>query len=163
MLLWHFIIKIVPRKKAWQGYSLVSVFSFAIFMICGEGSMSLLVIFSVLNAMPAGGAYLNDVFVSDIIDYDEFLTGKRNEGIYVVFSSFIPKIVTILAQSLPLTIMSCITFFFIYRIKSFYIKINKISIGFYSFPSRSIKRPTTCCFRFYKIRILINFCLLNFI
>jgi len=110
MLMWHFIIKIVPRKKAWQGYSLISVFSFAIFMVCGEGSMSLLLIFSILNAMPAGGAYLNDVFVSDIIDYDEFLTGKRNEGIYIVFSSFTPKIVTIFAQSLPLTIMSCILF-----------------------------------------------------
>jgi len=106
MLMWHFIIKVVPRKKAWQGYSLIAVFMFAMFMICGEGSMSLLLIFSILNAIPAGGAYLNDVFVSDIIDYDEFLTGRRNEGVYVVFSSFTPKIVTIFAQSLPLTIMT---------------------------------------------------------
>lgn len=113
MLLWHFVIKIFPRKKAWQGYSLISVFSFAMFMICKEGSISLLVIFTLLNAIPAGGAYLNDVFVSDIIDYDEFLTGKRNEGVYTVFSSFTPKIVTIVAQSLPLTIMSCKNYFYL--------------------------------------------------
>jgi Na+/melibiose symporter-like transporter len=73
--------------------------------------MALLVIFSIINAIPAGGAYLNDVFTSDIIDYDEFSTGKRNEGIYIVFSSFTPKIVTIFAQSLPLTFMSGIEFF----------------------------------------------------
>jgi Na+/melibiose symporter-like transporter len=66
-----------------------------------------------LNAIPAGGAYLNDVFTSDIIDYDEFSTGKRNEGIYIVFSSFTPKIVTIFAQSLPLTLMSCKEFLLI--------------------------------------------------
>jgi len=124
MLLWHFIIKVVPRKKSWQAYSLVSVFTFAMFMLCGEGSMSLLVIFSIFNAMPAGGAYLNDVFVSDIIDYDEFLTGKRNEGIYVVFSSFTPKIVTIFAQSLPLTIMACnlvLSSFFVFLFFYFFI------------------------------------------
>jgi len=128
MFMWHLIIKIIPRKKAWQGYSLIAAFTFALFMICREGSMSLLIIFSILNAMPAGGAYLNDVFVSDIIDYDEFLTGKRNEGIYVVFSSFTPKIVTIFAQSLPLTIMTCIKykffnkfFFYFYIFKRFLI------------------------------------------
>jgi len=107
MLLWDAVIKYVPRKNAWQGYSLFSVFSFALFLICGEGTMTLLIIFSMINAIPAGGAYLNDVFTSDIIDYDEFSTGQRNEGIYIVFSSFTPKIVTIFAQSFPLTIMSC--------------------------------------------------------
>lgn len=108
MAIWHFIVSVVPRKKAWQGYSLVFVFTFALFMICSDGSMIAMVSFAILNALPAGGIYLNDVFVSDIIDYDEFLTGKRNEGIYTVFSSFTPKIVSIVAQSLPLTIMTCI-------------------------------------------------------
>jgi Na+/melibiose symporter-like transporter len=106
MFLWDVVVKYVPRKTAWQSYSLFSVFSFALFLICGEGTMAILVIFSIINAIPAGGAYLNDVFTSDIIDYDEFTTGKRNEGIYIVFSSFTPKIVTIFAQSLPLTFMS---------------------------------------------------------
>ena len=107
MLLWHMVIKILPRKQAWQGYSLVSVFSFSMFLICNEGSMVMMVIISIVNAIPSGGMYLNDVFMTDIIDYDEFITGKRNEGIYQVFSSFTPKIVTIFAQSFPLTVMSC--------------------------------------------------------
>ena len=61
-------------------------------------------------SIPASGAYLNDVFLTDTIDYDEFLTGKRNEGVYMVFSVFIPKIVGIAAQSIPLTIMSLMGF-----------------------------------------------------
>ena len=69
--------------------------------------MFLLVLFAIFCSLPAGGCYLNDVLLSDIIDYDEFITGKRNEGIYIVFSSFTPKIVGIFAQSLPLTIMTC--------------------------------------------------------
>lgn len=107
MSLWHIIIKYTGKKKAWQSSSLISIVTFAIFLMCEEGYMVLVVVFSVLNSLPAGGGYLNDVFVSDIIDYDEFTTGKRNEGIYIVFSSFIPKLVGIFAQSLPLTIMSC--------------------------------------------------------
>ena len=65
---------------------------------------------SVLNAIPAGGAYLNDVFLSDIIDYDEFISGQRSEGLYTVFATFIPKIVSIFAQSIPLTILGIIGF-----------------------------------------------------
>ena len=52
---------------------------------------TLLIFASFLTALPAGGAYINEVILTDIIDYDEFLTGKRNEAIYTVFSSFIPN------------------------------------------------------------------------
>lgn len=103
----HLIIKKIGKKKAWQLCSLLAMAAFCLFLLCEQGSLTLLVTFSVLVSIPAGGAYLNDVFISDIIDYDEFITGCRNEGIYMVFSSFIPKIVGILAQSVPLAIMSC--------------------------------------------------------
>lgn len=106
-LLWHYFLPYLGKKKVWQIYSLMSVITFSLFLICDEGSMFLLVLFSIACAIPAGGSYLNDVFVSDIIDYDEFITGKRNEGLYIVFSSFTPKIVGIFAQSLPLTVMAC--------------------------------------------------------
>ncbi len=68
--------------------------------------MLLLIFASFLIALPAGGAYINEVLITDIIDYDEFLTGKRNEAIYTVFCSFIPKVVSIFAQAIPLSIMS---------------------------------------------------------
>jgi len=110
MFLWHFIVKSIGKKKSWALYSLMSIVTFSLFLICYEGSFTLLIVLSILNSVPAGGAYLNDVFVSDIIDYDEFITGQRNEGLYTVFSTFIPKIVSIFAQSIPLTILGIIGF-----------------------------------------------------
>lgn len=106
-LLWHLVVKSIGKKKAWQSYSVICVITYSLFLFIGEGMMTPLVVFSIINSIPAGGAYLNDVFLSDTIDYDEFITGKRNEGIYMVFSSFTPKIVGIFAQSIPLSVMSC--------------------------------------------------------
>lgn len=108
MLIWHYVVKSIGKKKAWSLYSLISILTFSLFLLCQEGSFTMLILISVLNAIPAGGAYLNDVFVADIIDYDEFITGKRNEGLFTVFSTFIPKIVSIFAQSVPLTILGVI-------------------------------------------------------
>jgi Na+/melibiose symporter-like transporter len=109
-LIWHWLVKYIGKKKAWQAYSLISIVTFSLFLICDEGMMLLMILISIINSFPAAAGYLNDVFVADCIEYDEFITGKRNEGIYLVFSSFTPKIVGIFAQSLPLTIMSCMFF-----------------------------------------------------
>lgn len=107
---WHFYANAIGKKKAWQSYSAICLLSFSLFLFCGSGDTYLLTILAALVSIPASGAYLNDVFLTDTIDYDEFLTGKRNEGVYVVFSVFIPKIVGIAAQSIPLTIMSLMGF-----------------------------------------------------
>jgi Na+/melibiose symporter-like transporter len=48
--------------------------------------------------------------VSDAIEYDEFTTGKRTEGIYTVCSAFIPKFVSLFAQAIPLSLLSIIGF-----------------------------------------------------
>ncbi len=104
---WHFIVKTIGKKKSWELCNLSGMFSTALFLTCDEGSMPLLMVLAVINSIPAGSVYLNDVILTDLIDYDEFLTGKRNEGIYSVFSIFVPKIVSIFAQSIPLMCLSC--------------------------------------------------------
>jgi glycoside/pentoside/hexuronide:cation symporter, GPH family len=109
--IWHWLVQFIGKKKSWQACSLISILTFSLFLICEEGSMVLMTILSAINSFPAGGGYLTDVFVSDVIDYDEFITGSRNEGIYIVFSTFTPKIVGIFAQSIPLTVLSCKTIF----------------------------------------------------
>lgn len=103
---WHFYVGLIGKKKAWQSYSIMCIFTFSLFLFCDVGHTYLLICLCVLNSVPAGGAYLNDVLLTDTIDYDEFISGKRNEGIYIVVSVFVPKIVGIAAQSIPLTIMS---------------------------------------------------------
>lgn len=105
--LWHYLVKKFGKKKCWQSYSLISILVFSFFLMCDKGSMRTLIFVSFCCSIPAGGAYLNDVFISDIIDYDEFICGQRNEGVFTVFSAFVPKVVSIFAQAIPLTIMTC--------------------------------------------------------
>jgi hypothetical protein len=64
----------------------------------------------VITSFPSGGTYLNDVVVSDTIQYDEFFSGKRTEGIYTVSSAFIPKLVSLFAQAIPLSLLSIFGF-----------------------------------------------------
>lgn len=107
MFMWHYLVKIYGKKRCWEVYSLISILTFSFFLMCGEGSFITLIFSSICCAIPAGGSYLNDVFISDIIEYDEFFTGKRNEGLYTVFATFVPKVVSIFAQAIPLAVMSC--------------------------------------------------------
>jgi len=111
MFMWHLLVIYLGKNSCWKIYSVASFIIFNVFFLCEEGSVKLLIFTSFLSALPAGGVYINEVIITDIIDYDEFLTGKRNEAIYTVFSSFIPKIVSIFAQVIPLSIMSGLIFF----------------------------------------------------
>ena len=106
MFIWHQLVIFFGKNICWKVYSIISMIVFNVFFLCDEGSMQLLIFASFLIALPAGGAYINEVIITDIIDYDEFLTGKRNEAIYTVFASFIPKVVSIFAQAIPLFILS---------------------------------------------------------
>ena len=78
-----------------------------LFLFCNIKHPIILILCSSLSSLVAAGAYLNDVFMSDIIDYDELITGSRNEGIYTVFATFIPKLVSIFSQAIPLAILVC--------------------------------------------------------
>ena len=44
---------------------------FILFLFCDIGSTTLLVIAAIFTSFPTGGAYLNDVLISDVIVYDE--------------------------------------------------------------------------------------------
>ena len=108
--IWHLLVEKFGKIICWRMYSLISIIPFILFLFCDIGSTNLLVIAAILTSCPTGGAYLNDVLISDVIVYDEFLTGKRAEGIFTVFSSLIPKFVSLFAQAIPLSILSLIGF-----------------------------------------------------
>lgn len=61
-----------------------------------------------VNGLPLGGAFLTDSILADVIDYDELLNGTRNEGGFTVFSTFIPKFVSVPAGAIPLSLMAMI-------------------------------------------------------
>ena len=108
--LWHYLTSKFGKLSCWKSYSLVSIIPFTLFLFCDVGSYNILILCAILTSFPSGGAYLNDVLISDIIEYDEFITGKRAEGIFTVFSSLIPKFVSLFAQAIPLSILSIIGF-----------------------------------------------------
>ena len=108
--LWHYLVSKYGKVNCWKMYSLISILPFTLFLFCDIGSTYLLVIAAIFTSFPTGGAYLNDVLISDVIQYDEFLTGKRAEGIFTVFSALIPKFVSLFAQAIPLSILSLIGF-----------------------------------------------------
>ena len=108
--LWHYLVSKYGKLFCWKSYSLISIIPFILYLFCDVGTTNLLIICAVLTSFPTGGAYLNDVLISDIIEYDEFSTGKRAEGIFTVFSALIPKFVSLFAQAIPLSILSMIGF-----------------------------------------------------
>jgi len=108
--IWHLLVDRYGKVLCWKMYSIISILPFILFLFCDIGSTHLLVISAIFTSFPTGGAYLNDVLISDVIEYDEFLTGKRAEGIFTVFSSLIPKFVSLFAQAIPLSILSLIGF-----------------------------------------------------
>jgi len=51
------------------------------------------------------GEPVADAVLSDIIDYDQFLTGMRSEATYFMFKSFLPKIVQIPSSAIPIALL----------------------------------------------------------
>lgn len=76
-----------------------------LFIFVGKGDVELVIVIAGLNGLPFGAKFLADAILADIIDYDEFLTGQRNEATYTMFKSFLPKICAIPAAAIPLSLL----------------------------------------------------------
>lgn len=79
---------------------------------CFSASIShttLLQIF-MIDGLLAGGQFLVNTIMSDVIDYDEFLNGSRSEGAFSVFATLIPKFVAIPASAIPLALINVLGF-----------------------------------------------------
>ncbi|CAE8620381.1 unnamed protein product [Polarella glacialis] len=66
--------------------------------------------FAALNGVPMGAKFLTDNVLGVCIDYDELRTGARNEAAFTMFSSFIPKVVSVPASAFPLSVLAMIGF-----------------------------------------------------
>ena len=63
-------------------------------------------IISALNGTAAGGQFLVEAMINDVIVYDEFLYGDSAAGLFVSVNTFIPKMVVGAALSLPLAFIA---------------------------------------------------------
>lgn len=106
MPVWLKLTKIFGKFKTWLAFNLTTAVTNGLFVIIGQGDPKLTIMLAVLNGMPSGAQFLTDSIVADVIDYDEFLTGERAEGRFTIFQTFIPKIVSVPAQAVPLALLS---------------------------------------------------------
>ena len=110
MPFWNWLANRIGKYRAWLAYNLFNGVSNALFGLVGTGDWELALIVTALNGIPLGGKFLSDSTLADTIDYDEFLTGQRREAQFTMFSGFVPKIVSIPAQALPIAIIAAVGF-----------------------------------------------------
>jgi len=114
-LLYHFV-PYGGKVNAWLKWSLTSGLTNALFLTVtpygvpwlGMGGVWWVIIVAGLNGLPMGATFLAPSILSDIIDYDEFVTGQRREATYFMFRSLIPKVVIVPAVALPIAFLRTI-------------------------------------------------------
>ena len=108
--LWLRLSREHGKYKCWVLYNLCNVATNLLLFVPGEGQSYVMVAMAVINGLPVGGSFLVNSILADVIDYDEFLHGGRNEGSFSVFSTLIPKFIAIPAAAIPLALINSIGF-----------------------------------------------------
>lgn len=103
--IWKLIVGKVGTVQTWLLWSLTMAGTTGLFVFVGQGQIELFFVVAGMNGAPLGAKFLADAILSDIIDYDEFLTGTRSEATYFMFKSFLPKIVQIPASAVPVALL----------------------------------------------------------
>mmetsp|Transcript_2365 Transcript_2365/g.7173 ORF Transcript_2365/g.7173 Transcript_2365/m.7173 type:complete len:1068 (-) Transcript_2365:351-3554(-) len=103
--IWLYMTTRIEKRNVWLLYNVVNALTNIAFVMVGEGDPVLCVIFVFFNGLPLGAQFLTDSIVADVIDYDEFLTGVRSEGRFTIGQSLLPKIVSVPAATVPLTLL----------------------------------------------------------
>jgi len=106
--IWLFVLKKVGKVKAWLLWSCTMAFTNILLLIPQKGQVWPFIGILFINGLPFSAKFLADAILSDVIDYDEFLSGQRSEATYTMFKGFLPKICAIPALAVPLAILNAI-------------------------------------------------------
>eukprot|EP00808_Paulinella_micropora_P019709 g69819.t1 len=104
--MWLFMAKKFGKRNVWLAWSFSNGVTFLAYTFVGPGDVYLCIIMSIINGAPAGAKFLADAIMADVIDYDEFLSGLRNEATYTMFKGFLPKIAAIPASAIPIALLA---------------------------------------------------------
>jgi len=108
--IWKFLVAKIGKVRTWFLWSLTMAASNILFLFIWKGALPFLFFVAAVNGAPLGAKFLADAILSDIIDYDEFLTGMRSEATYFMFKSFLPKIVQIPASAIPIALLGAFNY-----------------------------------------------------
>lgn len=106
--LWLMLAKMRGKVSAWVIWSFTMAITNFVFVFLDQSMVVACVVACTINGIPLAAKFLADAILADIIDYDEFLTGHRNEAMYTMFKSFLPKVMAIPAAAIPLAVMNMV-------------------------------------------------------
>ena len=105
--LWVAAAKRFGKRNTWLASFLMGVTGGAAMYFLGKGDTTfLLVLISWAGASLGAGLFLGPSMQADVIDYDEFYTGRRSEGQYTAFWSILPKFVAIPSAAVPIAVLA---------------------------------------------------------
>jgi len=88
-LFWVRLAKRYDKKQLWMFSMMLTGLSFGGMFFCGEGDWLPVALLATLAGVGGGcGGVIAPSIQSDIIDYDEYMTGERKEGAYFAAFSF---------------------------------------------------------------------------
>lgn len=105
MPLWLWLGKKLGKRNAWLLYNFWNSVTNPWFAVCGTNKSAAMVV-CFLNGSAVGGQFFIESVTADVVEYDVFLHGDNIEAAFVAIQSFVPKIVLIFANSLPLSLIA---------------------------------------------------------
>jgi len=108
--IWLALTRRYGKHRVWLSFNLLNAVTNISFLAAGYGRSRAVVAVAALNGVPLGAKFLSEAVLADIIDYDEFKTGRRSEGSFMVFKSFLPKIVGIPCSAIPIALINAFGF-----------------------------------------------------
>ncbi len=107
--LWIKLAGRVGKKAAWLAAMAINTFAFSGVYFLGAGDERLYGLLVVVSGAGFGAALaLPSAIQADVIDYDEFLTGRRQEGWYIGIWSVVKKLTAALGVGVGLTVLGLV-------------------------------------------------------
>ena len=107
--LWIKLANRFGKKAAWLGAMAINTFAFSGVFFLGAGDEWLYGILVVMSGVGFGATLaLPSAIQADVIDYDEYLTGRRQEGWYIGIWSVVKKLTAALGVGVGLTILGAV-------------------------------------------------------
>lgn len=105
--LWLAAARRFGKLNSWLASMLLGVTGGGAMFLLGPGDTTPLLFLIMWAGLGFGaGLFLTPSMQADVIDYDEFHTGKRREAQYAAFWSMLPKFVAIPSASIPIAILA---------------------------------------------------------
>ncbi len=106
---WLAAAKRFGKLHAWLASFIIGITGGSAFFLLGEGDTGPFLILMCYAGTGFGAAlFLGLSMQADVIDYDEFHTGKRREAQYGAFWSILPKFVAIPSAAVPIAVLASI-------------------------------------------------------